>query len=113
MLRKWQVLGPGLGGTEKDKAATTSRLLASTAAIGAVIDGIVAILNGVMSMSWILGMMTLGAFLAVVAEIVDQALYQQTIPPGGNRNQAAAASVLTYLFIAVTISLAMGLFIFG
>ena len=77
----------------KSESSTASRLLASAALIGATVGGIVAILNGVTSISWMLGMTTLGAFLAIVAEIVDQALYQLPVRQGSNRNRAAAATV--------------------
>ena len=76
MMRKWQVWDLGYGETETGKAAAVSQLLASTASSAAMIGGIIAILNGVTSITWILGMMTSGTFPAVVAEIVDRALYQ-------------------------------------
>jgi hypothetical protein len=58
-------------------------------------------------------MATLGAFLASVAEIVDQGLYQLPAGQGSSRNRAAAATVLAHLFICGMILVALGLVIFG
>jgi hypothetical protein len=113
MLKKWQVFGQHFGETEKSESSAASRLLASAALIGAAIGGIVAILNGVTSLGWILGMTTLGIFLAIVAEIVDQVFHQLPVRQGSGRNRAAAATVLTYLFICGMIAVGLGLISFG
>ena len=84
-----------------------SQLLTGAAFIGPVSGGLVAILNGVTSIAWILG-----AILAITAKIVDQALYQQSVRQTGDRNLAVVATVLTYLFLCLTILVALGLFVF-
>lgn len=101
------MLGLSLGEAEKGDFGVVSRLLTGAAFIATVIGGLVAILNGVTSIAWILG-----AILAITAKIVDHVLYQHSVRQTGDRHLAVVATVLTYLFLCLTILVALGLFVF-
>jgi hypothetical protein len=86
-------------------------LLRNAATIGGLTRAIVAILNGVTSLPWISGTTVLGAALAIVAEIVDQALFQKVVKDRGNRSVAASATVVAYFLICLMVVITLDVFI--